>query len=731
MRSRRRIVFGVIALLVALPLLAVLVIANLDWNRAKPWLQTRASAALGREVRIDGALAAAWHWRRHIDDEDSWSPGLRFSAERVRIANPDWAKHAQFAELQTLEIDLRLLPLLWRHLEMPSIRLVHPTLAFERRKDGSDSWTFDDPSADADAGWKVDIGEIEFDAGTLHIDDAKRDLDAQAEITPLKEPIAFGQRVEGDDPTTRRDVVQRVGKAAAQRLREAAEQRAARAATRGDAKQPPPYLFGWTVSGTMAGARLSGNGRFGGVLALKNPKPFPVRADVEIGSTEIALTGTITDPTSPDAIDMRLWISGRNLAQLYPIAGIALPQSPPYATIGRLAGRFRPHQSLLRYEDFSARVGGSDLAGTLTYKSNDQRPSLSGEVDSTLLRFKDLGALVGSGSAEDKSARGDTSTQPDDRVLPAQPFNAERWSAMDADVHFTGKRVIRNEEQPVSDVDTQIRMQNGVLTLDPLRFGMAGGRVDASLRVDSNAQPPKGGISIAARKLQLKRLFEKVDGLSSSLGEVNGEVKLSGSGSSIAGILGASDGSMKALLTDGRVSETAMEEAGLNVANVLLSKLTGDRQIDINCAAAAFSAKSGTANADMFVFDTENALVDIQGTVSLRDERIDLTLHPHTRGIRLFSLRSPLKVSGSFKHVDVAVDKKGLLLRGGGAIGLGLVAAPVAALLPLIATSGADEKSCAPLLADLKKDGVTAPAAKAPAASKAKATDGKSAPARR
>ncbi len=150
-----------------------------------------------------------------------------------------------------------------------------------------------------------------------------------------------------------------------------------------------------------------------------------------------------------------------------------------------------------------------------------------------------------------------------------------------------------------------------------------------------------------------------------------------------------------------------MEEAGLNAANALLLKMRGDRQIRIDCAAASFNVREGVANADLFVFDTENALIDVQGSVDLGDERVDLTLHPQTKGLRLFSLRSPLHATGTFEHVDVSVDKKNLLLRGGGAIGLAVVAAPLAALLPLVAPGGEAEKSCAPL-ADLSKKAVPA-----------------------
>jgi AsmA family protein len=722
MRKRTRILAGVVAFVVLVPVAVVVIVATMDWNSAKPWVQQRASAAFGRTVEIQGDLDAVWHWRRSIGGEDRWSPGFRFTAGGVRIGNPDWAKRPQFAELQALDIDLRMLPLLWRRLDIPSVRLVHPSLDLEQRKGGSNNWTFAPADGSAAPAWAVDIGEIEFDAGEVFVADAERALDLHAQITPLDAPIEFGKRVEGDDPSTRREVIQRVGRAAAQRLRDAAEKRAARGAERGEDKKPPPYLFAFKATGSMHGAAVKGNGRFGGVLALRDPKPFPLRADIDIGATEIALTGTITDPTSPDAVDMRLWISGQNLAQLYTITGIGLPNSPPYATVGRLAGRFHPHRSLLRYEDFTARVGGSNLNGTLTYRSGEPRPTLSGEVDSTLLQFKDLGALVGAGSIKDRSARGDNAAQPADRVLPAEPFQIERWKATDSDVHFTGKRVIRDEELPISAVDTRIRMKAGVLTLDPLRFGMAGGNVNASLRVDSNATPPKGTITLGARKLQLRRLFEKAQGLSTSLGQINGDVKLAGSGRSIAEILGSSDGGLTLVMTAGRVSETLMEEAGLNIANVLISKMRGDQLIDIHCAAAALTVKDGIANVDLFVFDTENALIDIKGTISLRDERIDLTLHPHTKGLRIFSLRSPLHAEGSFRHVEVGVDKKALLARGGGAIGLGLVAAPLAALVPLIAPSGDNEqKSCAPLVDELKKTDARKPTAPAPAKKAAKA----------
>ena len=256
---------------------------------------------------------------------------------------------------------------------------------------------------------------------------------------------------------------------------------------------------------------------------------------------------------------------------------------------------------------------------------------------------------------------GDNPTQPCGRVLPNEPFNVERWHAMDADVHFIGKRVIRDKELPIREVDTRIVMRSAVLTLDPLRFAMAGGAVVASLRIGANAKPSKGTVALDARKLQLQRLFEKIDGLSTSLGDVSGSIKLSGSGNSIAAPTGSLDGSVKLLMVDGKVSGKLMEVAGLNVANIRVAKPACDRQIGIDCAAADFSAKNGVLRANLLVFDTGNALIDIDGDIRLADERVALILHPHTKSLRVFSLRSPHHVEGTFQKADISVGKKTLL----------------------------------------------------------------------
>jgi uncharacterized protein involved in outer membrane biogenesis len=157
--------------------------------------------------------------------------------------------------------------------------------------------------------------------------------------------------------------------------------------------------------------------------------------------------------------------------------------------------------------------------------------------------------------------------------------------------------------------------------------------------------------------------------------------------------------------------------------------LFGDEVVKINCMAADLVSTNGVMESRLFAFDTEKALINVTGDINFRDEKINLDIVPHTKGFRLFSLRSPLYVHGTFKDPAPGVHAGPLILRGGGAVALAVFAAPVAALAALVVPESgkADATQCKPLLDDLRRNppkapaaGKASPAGKAPVAGKAR-----------
>ena len=682
-----RILIWTFATLVTLLAILIVVIATFDWNRVKPLLNEKVSAALHRPFAINGNLAV--HWRTE-PEEGGWRafvPWPHFTAEDLVLGNPDWLKQPRMVGLERVEFRLAPLPLIVQRISIPRIDLVKPTASLTRLADGRANWTFDFGPKDENAEpskWVLDIGAIGFDQGNISFDDQTLKTSMKVQVDPLGKPIPFS------------DIV---GKARAEKS--------------GGAQD---YAFGLKAQGRYKDQAVSATGKIGGLLALQDARqPFPLQADARIGDTQVALAGTLTDPRNLGALDLRLKLSGSSLGNLYPLTGVTLPDTPPYSTDGHLSANLHTEQGAqFRYQGFNGKIGDSDIHGDLSFVASKPRPKLSGELVSNQLLFKDLAPLIGADSNTEQKARGGASKQPTGKVLPVEEFRTERWRAMDADVRFAGKRIVHSAQLPFNDLSAHVILEDGLLRLEPLRFGVAGGNLASRIRLDGRTTPMQGRARLSARGFKLKELFPTFAPMQTSFGQLNGDADISGRGNSVAALLGSSNGDLRLLINDGAISRSLMEIAGLNVGNYVIGKLFGDEDVKINCAAADVGIKDGLATTRLFLFDTENAIIYINGTANFASEQLDLKVTPESKGVRLFSLRSPLYVRGPFAKPNAGVQAVPLALRGAGMVALGVVAGPAAGLLALIAPSSGDAPNqCTPLLQQMK-------AGKAPAAVKGK-----------
>ncbi|AZC22310.1 MULTISPECIES: AsmA family protein [Pseudomonas] len=679
MTRTRKILFWIVTGLILLLAGLVLVIAFFDWNRVKPIINDKVSQELHRPFAINGDLSVAWQREPDEGGWRAWIPWPHVVAQDLSLGNPDWSKAPQMVSLKRVELRISPLALLVQQVSIPRIDLTEPEVALQRLADGRANWTFkfDPQEPDAEPSkWSVDIGAIGFDKGHVTLDDQnlKTRLDLQVEL--LGQPIAFS------------DIV--------------GESEAKRVAEQGG--EPQAYAFALKVKGQYHGQKLAGSGKIGGLLALKDAsKPFPLQAQAQIGDSRIELRGSLTDPLNLGALDLRLKLVGSSLGNLYPLTGVTLPDSPPYSTDGRLTAKLHdPAGAAFSYKDFNGKIGESDIHGSLAYVASQPRPKLSGALVSNQLLFSDLAPLIGADSNAKQKARGGESKQPTDRVLPVEEFRTERWRDMDADVEFTGKRIVHSAELPFTDLYTHLVLNDGQLSLEPLRFGVAGGKLDAQIRLNGHATPLEGRARLTARNFKLKQLFPTFEPMKTSFGELNGDADIAGRGNSVAALLGSANGDLKMLINDGAISRSLMEIAGLNVGNYVVGKLFGDKEVKINCAAADFGIKTGLATSRLFVFDTENAIIYIDGTANMATEQLDLTITPESKGLRLFSLRSPLYVQGKFIKPSAGVKAVPLVLRGAGMVALGVIAGPAAGLLALVAPSNDEPNQCAPLLQQMR-----------------------------
>jgi AsmA protein len=132
-------------LLIGLAVVIVLVIAAaiavpffipLDTYKAR--IVALVKTETGRDLKIDGPV--------HF----SLFPSVALEANDVSLSNPQGATSPSMVQLKTLDVELKLFPLLHGGLEIAQFKLVQPAIALEIDKQGRPSWAFT-PQATAGA----------------------------------------------------------------------------------------------------------------------------------------------------------------------------------------------------------------------------------------------------------------------------------------------------------------------------------------------------------------------------------------------------------------------------------------------------------------------------------------------------------------------------------------------------------------------------------------------------
>ncbi|AYN28339.1 YhjG family protein [Buttiauxella ferragutiae ATCC 51602] len=688
MTKTGKVASGVVGGLLLLVVVAIIVIATFDWNRLKPTINQKVSTELNRPFAIRGDLGVVWERNKEETGWRSWVPWPHVHAEDIILGNPPDIPEITMVHLPRVDATLAPLTLLTKTVYIPWIKLVQPDVRIIRLSEKNNNWTFNlassaaqDPNQPPSA-WSFKMDNILFDKGRIAINDKLTKAEMEILVDPLGKPLPFSE-IQGHKPK---------GK---------------------DAAKAGDYVFGLKVRGRYNGEPIEGSGKIGGMLALRSEgeTAFPVQADVHSGNSRVAFIGTINDPMKMGGVDLQLKFSGDSLGNLYDLTGVLLPDTPPFETDGHLLAKIDAEKgSVFRYQNFNGRIGDSDIHGSLTYSQGKPRPKLEGDLESKQLRLADLGPLIGvdSGKGAQQSkkaeqAKGEKTVQPGDKVLPYDRFETAKWDVMDADVRFKGGRIEHSGTLPLSNLTTHVILKNADLRLQPLKFGMANGTISANIHLDGNKKPMRGEADIQARRLQLKQLMPKVESMQKTLGELNGDADLRGRGNSIAELLGSSDGNLKLLMNDGLISRNLMEIVGLNVGNYVVGQIFGDDEVRINCAAANLDLRGGVATPRIFAFDTENALINVTGTTNFASERLDLTIDPESKGVRILTLRSPLYVRGTFKNPDAGVKPGPLIARGAVAAALATLVTPAAALLAMISPSEDGGNQCSRILGQMRK----------------------------
>ena len=655
----KRTLIGFASLIVAL----VMVVLFLPWDMLRGPINRYVSGELGRRFEITERLSVKLGRTTTV------------RADGLEFANPTWATEPYLVKAKAAEFDIQLLPLLLGKVDLPRIALFEPQIGLQIEPDGRRTWALARDTSDTSATPR--IGALTVDRGTLNYRASSQGADVTALFTLAAESTA----------------------------------------SQADIGQLP---LSYKVVGKWNNEPFTANGRTGGVLQLSSDltQPFPIEVNAQTGKTTLKAKGSVENLQVFSGLNATFDIQGRNLEELYKLAGVVLPSTPPYKLRGQLSRRGQVWDAT----HIQGVLGKSDLAGDMSFDTSQKISLLSGKVHSKLLDFDDLRPVIGlpvkavaavSTSSSKFNATTAQKVAPANasrKVLPTATLDFGKLKAMNADVTYSALDIRHAKELPLDKGSVRVLLNNGVLRLEPLNLGVAGGSLAGQITIDANVLPAAFDTKFDLRAVQLNKLFPTIKNTKSSYGKVSGRIGLKGRGNSMAQMLGTASGDVAVLMGKGELSNILLEYMGLDGGEIIKFLLVGDRNVQLRCAAAAFEVKQGLMSSKVILLDTSDTVIDGSGLISLKNETLDILLKPQPKDKSILSLRSPLKIGGTFAAPTAGPDKAALAGRAGLAIALGVIN-PLLALLATVETGPGQDADCSAAL------GVAAnPKAKAPAA---------------
>ena len=650
------------AIFAALALALALFLAFFDWNQARGLVAREASAMSHRPVRIDGDLKV------HLL---SWTPSA--SADRVWIGNPPWTHGGQLAQLGRLRVSIKLLPLLVGRIDLPLLDLERADISLLRDPTGRESWRAD--TANPQPLRLPPIEHFVISDSHVRLVDQKRNMVLSGSIQSRETLPRAGAR--------------------------------------------PAGAFELIGQGTINADPFSLHITGGPLLNVRRDRPYPFDADLHAGATHVLAHGALTRPFDFGQVDTALDVSGGNLADLYDLTGLALPETPPYSLHGHLARNVKIYQ----FSRIGGRVGESDLEGAFTVDNTSGRPNLKADLRSRRLNYKDLGSLVGAPPPsvrvtplqKAEAAR----LKAEDRFLPDATLNVTRVRKMDAVVRYSADSVAAPDNLPLREVKLILILDHGVMRFDPVSFVLPHGELSGKIRIDAREAVPRSDIDLKVVGVQLADLF-KNKGEPPLEGAFEARAVLHGVGGSVHDAASNADGSVTVVVPRGEIRQAFAELMGINAANGLGLLFSRDqRETPVRCAVADFHAAHGVLQSRTFVVDTDVVTAFGQGDINLGTEVLDLTLQGRPKKLRLFHLNAPVTMTGHLKSPRFGVKAGKIPLQAVGAVALGVALGPLAAALPFVDAGLHKDADCLSLVSQAQQQGAPVkPSATTPARKK-------------
>jgi AsmA protein len=582
----------------------------------------------GRDLKIDGPV--------HF----SLIPSVALEANDVSLSNPAGAASPNMVQLKTLDVALKLLPLIHGGLEVSQFKLVQPAIALEIDKQGRPNWAFSTPAptgtppqaarpgappppASSSSGGPsfsaISLGDVSIvDGQASYLDQRTGEkkqlagINMTLSLPSLEQPFAAkGSAVWGGEKATLAVQIDKPG-----------------ALQRGGAS-PVEITF------------------------AAKPINFAFKGDAT-GATLAKLTGGI-DLSTPSVRGLAKWV------------GIAF--DAPGSGFGQmtLSGKIDKQADKIAFTNAVIALDAIKATGALNLDTGGAKPVLSGRLDVDKLDVnpylppegKTGSGTASSGGAGGGAAPGGNAPAPSASTKSAgwsdTPLDLSPLKLANADFNLSANSILYRKIQ-VGRSALALHLKDGRFEADLSQMALYQGKGQGRFIADGSGASPAIAMNFDLAGVAIQALakdaadFDKLSGTGSVVIDVTGHGK---SQREIVGNLGGK-GSLN--LANGNIEGVNLIAFVKNTTSALTSAVGGNNKTDFGSLTGTYTIANGILRNNDLKLTSPEVPMSGAGTVDLPQRTVNYRVTPNVAGL----LVVPVDITGPWDNLSYRPDLAGI-----------------------------------------------------------------------
>lgn len=388
------------------------------------------------------------------------------------------------------------------------------------------------------------------------------------------------------------------------------------------------------------------------------------------------IEGSIASLVASDDFQFVIDVTSDSLASFGQYANQELPDDGPFKVVGKVTAE----SGYYSLSDFQLESGEQSVSGNIGIRLAEQVGGLSRLDGELVIPYLDLTPFMISQATEEPVAESKASNsaplgktkevEPEtdvdaisdgidvvasDRLFPTDPLPLGQLRRIDADFSIAADR-LKIGQTEMSDFIFEVAIKDGLLTIGPIN-AVAGeeGAVYGYITLDGQTDTGDFDAEVFINKLPTPKLGGKLD--------LN--VDVSGSGTSVAEIMGGIDGQLRLVMRDGTVEDSFITDLGAG----LFSFADNEKSTRLECLILRMDIADGLADfEDKLAAQLTEARWRGGGNINFKTEKIRMGIKPTPREaltISAGSLASLVYIGGTIKDPNVRLNPKDVALKYG------------------------------------------------------------------